>query len=333
MTKQYNFDWAELAFGSKKSLKELNATFIAAPREISSARFTQLVKGWLPKGNIVLGVAAEDYIDGFEGQPHFRTLKFKTVQNIIEKVNNSKSPHNIYTLTYFQRDLHHILEKITFKHHLFVNGSWHKSFHTLTPYYTLVNKHLLYDLISPFANETEAKTYTKTIEKEIAKLYPLPTKDQLLDEKQMMQAALGAAAYSFDYAFQTGVVLGRASKNNYRFLAAAYNAVVPFQGYAMHHGAARETHFSPPHDVNHYDTVHAEVALVLRSARLGIDLKGTSLFISTLPCPTCSRMLSQTDIVEFIYQNNHSEGYAIAMLESSGKIVRRLVPKSAVSKV
>jgi deoxycytidylate deaminase len=93
----------------------------------------------------------------------------------------------------------------------------------------------------------------------------------------------------------------------------------------MHYGAAREIHFSPPHDVNHYDTVHAEVELILQASRQKIGLKDTSFFINTLPCPMCARMLSQTDIKELVYQNDHSEGYAIKMLEACGKIVRRLV--------
>lgn len=322
MTDRYDLDWSELAFGSKKPLKELEAIFIAAPREISTARFTQLVKDNLSKGNIVLGLAKEDFIDGFEGQPHFRTLKSKTVQTIIDKVNASKSPHKIYTLSYFQRELNHILEKIPFKHHLFVNGSWHKAFHNLPQYYTLANQHRSYQLISPFDSETEAAAYTKNTTKKIAKAFPLPRPGVILSEAEMVQAALKVAAYSFDYNFQTGVALGKPVKNGYAFLHATYNAVVPYQAYALHHGAARETHFSPPHDVNHYDTVHAEVEMILQAGRQGIDLKGASFFINTLPCPTCSRMLSQTDIKEFIYQNDHSAGYAIKMLESAGKSVR-----------
>lgn len=332
-TSNYEFDWSELAFGSKKPLRDLNATFIAAPREISAERFTQLIKEYLPKGSIVLGLAKENYIDGFDGQPHFRTLQLETIQKVIDKVDVSKTPRKIYTLHYFQRELNHILEKVSFKHHLFINGSWHKAFHNLPQYYTLANNRRSYELISPFVNEDEARSYTKKIEKEIDRTLPLPKQGKILPEKEMMKAAFRVAAYSFDYNFQTGVSFGSKTKNGYTFQAAAYNAVVPFQGYAMHYGAARETHFSPPHDVNHYDTVHAEVALVLGAAHKKVNLRGVTIFINTLPCPTCARMLSQSNIKELVYQNDHSEGYAIAMLELAGKIVRRIVPESALSKV
>lgn len=332
-SKNYEFNWSELAFSSKKSLRDLNAIFIAAPREISGKRFTQIIKQWLPKGNIVLGIAVEGYIDGFDGQPHFRSLKKKDIQFIINKVNKSNSPHKIHTLRYLQRDLNAILEKISFKHHLFINGSWHKTFHTLAPYYTLVNNNRSYELISPFSDETEARQYTRRSENEIKKAFHMPKLGSGLSEADMMSSAFRASTYSFDYSFQTGVSLGRKTKSGYTFLAATYNKVVPFQSYAMHYGASRETHFSPPHDVNHYDTVHAEVELILQAGRQKLNLKGTSFFISTLPCPTCARMLSQTDIKELIYQHDHSEGYAIKMLEATGKNVRRLTPQKAASNV
>jgi deoxycytidylate deaminase len=99
---------------------------------------------------------------------------------------------------------------------------------------------------------------------------------------------------------------------------------VPFQTYAMHHGASRERHFSPPNDLNHYDTVHAEVEMLIQAQKSHLDLNSTSLFINVLPCPPCSRMLAETMISEVVYINDHSSGYAVQILELSGKKVRRV---------
>ena len=82
---KYELNWSELAFGSKKSIKDLKPIFIAPSREMSTNRFTQIIKENLPDGNIVVGNALEDYIDGFEGQPQFKTLKLETIKPIIEK--------------------------------------------------------------------------------------------------------------------------------------------------------------------------------------------------------------------------------------------------------
>lgn len=315
-----NFDWNELAFASKKPLNNLKPIFIAAPREMSLARFKELVKTYLPKGNMLLGLAKEDHILGFEGQPQFRTLDDQSVVTIIDKVNGSASPHKIATLAYAQRDLVHVINGLEMQRFVGINGSWKYSFHTQAPYYALMQKKVSCELISPFVGESEARQFAAKI-----KLPELP-KTGNFTEAEMLDLAAQAAAHSYDYSFQTGVALGRKKTNKCSLLAVGYNKVVPYQTYAMHHGAARETHFSPPNDLNHYDATHAEVELLIKAQKEKISLKHTTLFINLLPCPTCARMLSQTDIAEFVYKEDHSDGYAVKMLELAGKKVRRIVP-------
>lgn len=325
-TTDFTFDWSDLAFDSKKPIHELHATFIAAPREMSAKRFTQLVKGYLPKGNIVLGIAKEPFADGFEGQPQFKTLSFDAVQSIIAKVNNAATPWNIYTLHYAQRDLPYIFQKLDFRQVVLVNGSWRYSFHTQAPYYELMQRHTPYDMVSPFADEGEARDYEKNTQPHIETFAALPVSGSVLTETEMLETAARSALRSYDYSFQTGVALSKKTGRNYVLLATAFNKVVPFQTYAMHYGASREKNFSPPHDLNHYDTIHAEVAMILCAQKEKINLKDTTLFINLLPCPSCARMFTETDIAEFVYSVDHSDGYAIRMLEKAGKKVRRLLP-------
>lgn len=330
-TTNYNFDWNDVAFGDKKPLRELKATFIVAPRDMSEARFTQLVKTYLPKGNLVVGLAKEDYIEGFDSQPHFRTLKHKTIEPVITKVNAAKTPHKIYTLSYFQREakaIDAIIEKLRFKHVVLVNGSWLHTFHNRSTYYLLANRHIPYDMVSPFADEQEAKQQAKVLSQAAKKAAGLPQlpDHQTYSRDEMLGIANQAAMLSFDYNFQTGVALGKKSGDNgYRLLAYTHNAIVPYETYAMHHGASRERHFSPPHDLNYYDTIHAEMDTVIEAQRYQLDLYQTTLFINLLPCPACARALACTDIAEFVYREDHSDGYAIKMLELAGKTVRRVV--------
>lgn len=330
MTNEYTFDWADLAFADKAPLKKLHATFISAPREISAKRFTQLVKEYLPQGNIVLGLAKEQYIDGFEDQPQFRTLQKKTVQTVIDKVNKSKSTNKIYVLSYFQREWHTVVSKLKFERVLMVNGSWKHVFHNSQVFYVLTKEKIPYKLISPFCDENEAREYEGAAIKEIVtkwkKSIELDPKKEYTAQ-QLLEHANFIAKGSFDYSFQTGVTLGKSvkGKDTYNLLIAAHNTVVPFETYALHNGASREAHFSPPNDLNHYDAVHAETELIVRCAKYGISLKDTALFINLLPCPTCARMLCETDITEIFYQNDHSDGYAVKLLEKAGKTVRRIV--------
>lgn len=323
MSQQPGFSWSDLAFGDTAPVNRLKATFIAAPRELSPARFKELIKQYLPAGNILLGLAEEDYVLGFENQPQFKVLRAATVAPLIERVNSASSRHKIYSLTYRQRDSKYVFEKLRFRRVVLVNGSWKYAFHTQAPYYVLANRHVPYDMVSPFTDETEARAFEQRTEPLVQERLP---KAGRYDERGMLAAAALAASGSYDYSFQTGVALGRGQGNDYELLLASYNRVVPYQTYAMHHGAARERHFSPMHDLNHYDTNHAEVELLIEAGRSKLDLAGTTAFINLLPCPTCARMFSATDIATFVYTEDHSDGYAVKLLEASGKTVRRLVP-------
>lgn len=325
-----SYDWGQLAYGGgKKEIKELRATFVAAPRQMSAVRFKELVKQYLLKGNIVLGLAKEDYVQGFESQPQFRMLDEQTVKSLIDKVNISPSPHKIYTLQYAQRDVKYVFKELSFRRVVLVNGSWKYSFHTQEPYYALVNRGTPYDMVSPFSTETEAMEYEQSIWPEVQLDETMFTKKSY-GEADLLAIADLAAKQSFDHTFQTGTVLARKGPGGYEYLLSAFNKVVPYQTYAMHHGASREKNFSPPNDLNHYDAVHAEVELVVKSGKQGVALSGASLFINLLPCPHCARMLSETDIHEIVYSVDHSAGYAVALLEAAGKKVRRIVDRSKV---
>lgn len=321
MSQPYEFDWSKIAFGKKSEINDLRPIFIAAPREISTKRFIQLVKTYLPAGNIVIGLAKEDYIDGFDGQEQFRTLQMEVIAKTIERVNASASKHKIYTLNYHQRESRYVLDELKFKRVIFINGSWLHAFHTRSEFYIVTKRRLPYELVSPFVDEKEAVHYASIHIQKTS-----PSDKELQTASEMLSVAASVAKQSFDYMFQTGVSLGlKEKKGKYKLLATAFNKVVPYQTYAMHHGASRETNFSPPNDLNHYDTVHAEVELLINAQKNQLSLTDATLFINLLPCPSCSRMIADTDIKEVVYQQDHSNGYAVTMLEAAGKTVTRLV--------
>lgn len=320
MNNEYHFDWADLAFASKKPLRELDATFVAAPRALSTERFKQLIKIYLPKDNLIVGVAKEPYVLGLEDRPQFKTLQLEDIKPIIAKVNAASPQHKIYTLSYSQRDTVFIYEKIPFKEVLLINGSWYHGFHHRPEYYALVNSGTPFTKLSPFSSEAEAKEYATTTK------LPRLSNVGLFSEIDMMGLANQAAAHSYDYAgLQTGCAIGLKRGKTYDLIATAHNRVVPYETYAMHHGSEREKHFSPLNDQNHYDTVHAETMLLVTVQQQKRELQATSLFVNLLPCPACARMLCETDIKEIVYQQDHSDGYAVKLLTEAGKSVRRLV--------
>lgn len=347
----YVFRWSDLAFGDKKPINRLNATFLAAPRELSKRRFTEIVKQFLPTNNLVVGIADEDYILGFENQAQFKTLRLPAIKAIVDKVNSSASRHKIYVLHYSQRDLPYLADKLRFREILFVNGSWKLMFHIQPIYYKLTAQQTPFQLISPFCDEAEAKDFYQRTDPVItSELDRKLTAQPVWSEYQLLTLVEAVASQSYDYSFQTGAILAQkiltakpaesrpdntnkaSNQSNqpatYRIMSTGFNRVVPFPTYALHHGASREKYFSPPNDLNHYDAIHAEVDLVIQAQKQGIDLEQTSLFINLLPCPNCAMMLAETNIHEIVYRIDHSDGYALNVLEQAGKTVRRLVNKS-----
>jgi hypothetical protein len=81
--------WASLAFASKAQVNSLEAIFIMAPRHLSEARLKQLIKTYLPEGNLLIGISEEPYVLGFEDQPQFEMLQLADAAPLIEKVNTA----------------------------------------------------------------------------------------------------------------------------------------------------------------------------------------------------------------------------------------------------
>lgn len=321
---KYIFDWQDLAFASKKPVNSLKAIFIVAPREITTQRFKNLIKTYLPQGNIILGAAKENYVLGFEDQPQFKLQSIESLNGLINQVNKSPSKHKIYQLHYLQRDIKYLFEQLDFNKVILINGSWKYAWHTQVPYYALINRKIDFEYVSPFSDEIEALAYEDRLKPKISAINPL--KDGVYSEQEMMQKTIIASHYSYDYCFQTGAVLGKInSAGKYKWIDYAFNKVVPYQTYAILNGSSRETHFSPPNDLNYYDTVHAEIMLILKAQQKNLKLSGTTLFINLLPCPNCARMLCESDISKIFYANDHSDGYALKLLLAKGKQVKRLL--------
>jgi deoxycytidylate deaminase len=154
---------------------------------------------------------------------------------------------------------------------------------------------------------------------------PISTKGKIYTDVEMMRIASDVAVNSFDNTFQVGASLGKKRGDGYELLSNSFNPVVPYQTFAWHFGAQRERYLSSSDDLSHYDVVHAEAMTIIEAQKNKIDLNGTSLFINVLPCPNCARMLCKSDISEIVYSLDHSNGYAIALLEKAGKKVKRLI--------
>lgn len=323
MKKQYLLDWNELAFGSKSELGEGTKTFIAAPRSMSQKRLQKIIRTYLPKGDLVIGVSKETYVENLEGLPQFEMIKLSEVEPLVSKIAESNVKYTCQILEYNQRDLMHILKKVRFQSAVFVNGSWYGPFHMKPIYYELMNSKTPYELISPFIDEIEASVYVDNLEPTMTQ----PPLGKVQTEEELLKIVSLAAQRSYDYAaFLTGAVLAKKSPKGYDVLMTSHNKILPYETYAMHTGSLREKNFAPQNDMNYYDTLHAEMVMLSQAAKSQLSLKGCTLFVNLLPCPQCARMLADSELQELVYSIDHSAGFAARLLEDCGKKVRRVLP-------
>lgn len=305
--------WGDFSDGDKQFFRGLKATFVLAPREMSQERVVQIVKSTLSKGPVLFGIAVEKYVNGFEGQRQFRTLDTTYVMQLAEKIALSSIPKKLYVLKYPQSEVNEVIRALRPRKAVVVRGSYLYAFHLSSTYALLEKRGIPFEYSSPFVDETEALRYLSENDNAKELLPTEGTKEEMFDGVRLI------SKQSYDYSFQTGVVLAEKIRGKYRLIDAACNEVVPFQTYALHYGNAREIHHVEHQgNATHYDTIHAEMNLLVRSMQQQNDFKGKSLFINTMPCPNCARTLSKTGLKEVFYQNEHSSGYAKKLLERSG---------------
>lgn len=309
------FQWEKLNDKNRQSLSSLRPIFILGSRTISKDRIQQLTKKLGGKRPVLWGCLLDEYIPGLEKSAQFRSLKLEKLESVLNEVNLDSNQVNV--LRYRHRYLKYILREISLSAVIGIYGSWHKAFHFTNAYFEITQKKIPYRLVSSFVDEAAAKKYGQKLEKK----YSITNKpDGKLTDEELMNLAKKTSKQSCDYTFQTGAILTR----DHQVLATAYNRVIPYKTYSLHHGASKEKHFSPPQDLNHFDTNHAEVELLLKATQEKINLKETSLYINLLPCPTCAKMIAASLIKEVVYQHDYSQGYAFDLLTKTGKVVRRV---------
>lgn len=308
--------WSNFSEDTKASLRASKAVFVMAPREMSDERLVQLVKENLSKGNVIFGVAEEEFVDGFSGQAHFRTEPLEPVLRLAELIEKAKLAHTLQILVYPQKDVNEVIRAVRPRRVVVVRGSYWHVFHRRTTYELLQKRGIPFEYVSPFTNEDEAKSYADAVPQEdISHAHG--------NEELMLDRVDDIAKYSFDYSFQTGAVLAEKAGAEYKLILAACNEVVPYQTYAMHFGNSREDNLSPRHDANHYDTIHAEMNLLVKAMKNGETFEGKTLFINMMPCPSCARTLVKTGIKEVVYNEVHSDGYAVKLFEQAGIKTRK----------
>lgn len=72
-------------------------------------------------------------------------------------------------------------------------------------------------------------------------------------------------------------------------------------------------------------SIHSETALIAEAARKGIPLEGTSLYVTTFPCPHCARAIAHSGIKNVYFAKGYSRLDGLDLMTSFGVKVTQVI--------
>lgn len=76
--------------------------------------------------------------------------------------------------------------------------------------------------------------------------------------------------------------------------------------------------------VTKQETIHAEIAVLLRAAKTGLSTQNSTLYLSHSPCFACSSAMISAGVKEIVYAEEYRDTRPVVMLEGCGIIVRQV---------
>ena len=69
--------------------------------------------------------------------------------------------------------------------------------------------------------------------------------------------------------------------------------------------------------------VHAEQNAILQAARLGVSLKGATLYCTHQPCVICAKMIINSGITRIVYKEGYPDEFSLALFAEAGVTVEK----------
>lgn len=138
-------------------------------------------------------------------------------------------------------------------------------------------------------------------------------------DKEVMTQALHEAQKSSDWWRQVGAMLIRDKKP----ILVAHNTPLPSE-YTVNAFGDPRSNFDASEgqykDLSKF--IHAEATVIAEAAKQGIKTEGTSIYVTTFPCPACAKLVAVAGVKEVYYAKGYSMLDAEDILRAFGiKIV------------
>lgn len=103
-----------------------------------------------------------------------------------------------------------------------------------------------------------------------------------------------------------------------RILATGYNGVPSGLAHCAETGCLRQELGIPSgqrHEICR--GLHGEQNAIIQAARYGIDISGSTIYVTTQPCVVCAKMIINAGIIEVVYENPYDDELAMSMLNEA----------------
>ena len=155
-------------------------------------------------------------------------------------------------------------------------------------------------------------------------LAELPTEDIPISKEPFdtdkMKEAYKEAEKSSDWWRQIGAVLVK----NRKIIARSYNQGVPNDNTPYQLGSIRDL-FKAGEKQDFSPTIHAEQKLISEAAKNGIQLQGTTLYLTHFPCSVCAKLIAYSGIKNLYFSEGASNLDGKKILELVGVKITRVI--------
>ena len=133
-------------------------------------------------------------------------------------------------------------------------------------------------------------------------------------DRELLGLAEAEAARSVDWWRQVGAVIARDGQ----LLLAGHNKPFPSENYTLGLFGDPRSNFDAGQFIEVSKVMHGEAGLIAEAAKRGLALEGTSLYVTTFPCPVCAKSVAAAGIKKVYYSLGYSLLDAEDILKAHG---------------
>ena len=149
--------------------------------------------------------------------------------------------------------------------------------------------------------------------------------ERLPKYKWLMQIAIATAKISTCCRIQVGAVIERDG----RIISTGYNGSAPGAEHCIDHFGIAQEYTNNLFATKHHEwalrnEIHAEINAIIFAARKGIMIEGSHMYVTHMPCITCSKYIVQAGITRVVYFNDYEGDTDKYIFKDSGVEIIKL---------